>query len=72
MAVLQLTTEFVFILCLEILPDSQPHVGHGEFREMGGRSSGKDLSLSLYACLLLYVCLYNNCCTKFLKRALCI
>lgn len=36
-----LTTEYIFILCLEILPDNKPHVGHGERREMGGRSSGK-------------------------------
>ena len=49
-----LTTECVFILCLEILPDSQPHVGHGECREMGGRSSGKDFSLSL--CMPVAVC----------------
>lgn len=34
-----LTTDcFLF---LEILPDSQPHVGHGEPGEMGGRSPGK-------------------------------
>lgn len=32
---------FLLLLCLEILPDSQPYVGHGKFGEMEGRSPGK-------------------------------
>lgn len=48
-----LTTEY-FVLCLEILPDNQPHVGHGKCREMGGRSPGK--AFCVCVCMRVPVC----------------
>lgn len=46
-----LTSEYFFLfLCLEILPDSQPYVGHGKCGEMGGRSPGIAEFLFLNVC----------------------
>lgn len=53
-----LTTEYIFILCLEILPDSQPYVGHGKCGEVGGCSPGKALYVCL--CVFLNVCLHTT------------